>query len=568
MRATNWWAAFGLASMLAACAAFGSSGDDNVAPIPARADGTVSVLFDQPLAEISPLTRGVSGDIGEFIDAGVTLNSWGGERATRYNYQLGNAWNLGRSGAYRNEGVMTTDDLLADWLAANSDANVASRVAVPGLGWVARNGDASTCSFSDGDAGGCLTARDFDCSRTGPIADPAVANVGSTPPAVGEWISGYVDDDVRIDYLAVDNEPERWGVEHYDVHPTCPSYLEIYGTYVAYASKLRSVAPDALLAGPVMCCWFGYDDAPGPPDPGPDAATATDGDPDDTTGLLTWFLGELSGRDEAADGGSLLDVVDVHFRPRADVVNSRSDPTTDELRIESVGELWSPDGADAFDVADRSHVQFLRRMRATIDQFSPGLPLMISDWRFGGEDSMSGAIAISEALGIFAQEGVHAAAHADTLAAGTPGWFAFKMFGNYDDRGGSYQGTAFAVAVDDLPDVDVFAAGDGTTLRLVLINTSPERAQRVGLDLGSVETVGGSMLYTYSSDAPDGIVALPVRPTDVAGTELPASSISILEIRTRQGLEPDAADAEGRGFTSTALPVTAKQTITTQRRTT
>jgi hypothetical protein len=545
MRATNWWTAFGVASMLSACAAFGSSGGETIAPNPVQADGMVSVLLDQPLAEISPLTRGVSGEIGQFIDAGVTLNSWGGERATRFNYQLGNAWNLARGGAYRNEGVITTDDLLADWLAANGDANVASRVAVPGLGWVARNGDASTCSFSDGDSGGCLTAQEFDCSRTGPIADPAVANVGSTPPAVGEWISGYVERDVRMDYLAVDNEPERWGVEHYDVHPTCPSYLEIFGTYVAYASKLRSVAPDALLAGPAMCCWFGYDDAPGPPDPGSNAATINDSGPDDNTGLLRWFLGKLGERDPEPDGGSLLDVVDVHFRPRADVVNSRSDPTTDKLRIESVGELWSSDGAEAFDVADRTQVQFLCRMRTTIDEFSPSLPLMISDWRFGGEDSMSGAIAVSEALGIFAQEGVHATAHAETLAVGTPGWFAFKMFGNYDDRGSAFQGTAFTVEVEELPDICVFAAGDDTTLRLLLINTSPNTAQRVGLALGGVETVGGPTLYIYSSDALDGIVAQPVRPTDIGGTELPASSISMLEIRARRSLEPEAADAEG-----------------------
>ena len=151
MRVTKWWAAIGIASMLSACSAFGSSSSDTVVPLPARPDGTVSVLLDRPLARISPLTRGVSGDIGEFIDAGVMLNSWGGDRATRYNYQLGNAWNLGRAGAYRNEGVITTDDVLADWLAANGAANVASRVAVPGLGWVARNGDTSTCSFPDGE---------------------------------------------------------------------------------------------------------------------------------------------------------------------------------------------------------------------------------------------------------------------------------------------------------------------------------------------------------------------------------------------------------------------------------
>ena len=56
-------------------------------------------------------------------------------------------------------------------------------------------------------------------------------------------------------YIALDNEPELWGYTHYDVHPTCTTFQEIFDKYVAYASAVREVAPDAELAGPVMCCW-------------------------------------------------------------------------------------------------------------------------------------------------------------------------------------------------------------------------------------------------------------------------------------------------------------------------
>jgi len=541
MKRKMWQLAAAFATVAAACSS-AEDGQSSV-PTPVGVDGTVTVLVDQPLAEISPLIRGVSGDIEQFIDAGVTLNSWGGERATRYNYQLGNAWTLGRESAYRNEGDPTTDDLVGDWMAANSDAGVESRVAIPALGWVARNDVNTICSFP-GDDESCLTAEGFDCESPGPIADPTRANVGSSPASVGEWIGGYADNDLAPAFLAVDNEPERWGVDHYDVHPTCTDYFEIFGTYAAYASQLRRVAPTAQLTGPVMCCWFGYRDASEPADPGP-------GDGSDSS-LLPWFLDKLLERQQSADTGTadadgLIDVVDVHFRPTADVVNSRADSAVAAERIEATRELWDPAGlVDGFDPDDRSDVQFTTRLRATIDETHPGLPLMISDWRFGGETSSSGAIAIAETLGIFAREGVFAAAHADTLQPDTPGWFAFKMFGNYDGKGGAFEGIAVEADLGRLEGIDAFAAVDGRTLRVLVINTSAEAGQKITVDLGDVAS-SGTRLFTYAPDAsaPAGAAETATGPIAASTVsdgasgiiELPASSISMIEFQLATELD-------------------------------
>lgn len=514
-----------LAFIAPACALV-SGGDAAPAPAPpASVDGAVTVSFDSAIAEISPLIRGVSGRIEDFEGAGVTLNSWGGQRATRYNYQLGNAWNQGRNGAFRNEGVASTDDLVGDWLASNEAAGVVSRVAVPGLGWIARDGSSETCSFPD-DGGGCLTADAFDCARSGPIADPARANVGSSPQSVAEWIDGYVSDGAGPEYLAVDNEPERWGIDHYDVHPTCSDYFEILGTYLAYATALRDVAPRAQLTGPVMCCWYDYANPPGPDD---------ESDQD----LLSWFLERISERPATEDGRPLLDVADVHFRPSADVVTSRSDAEIDELRIEATRELWDPE--HRADQGPVEPIEFLPRLRRTIDEVYPGMPLMVSDWRFGGESSTSGALVVALALGVFAREGVEAAAHADTIAPGSPAFFGFKLFGDYDDLGGAFEGLALETVVDDdLESVQAFAALDGRTLRLLLVNSSTDpEAQRIDLDLGAVEPAGSPKVFTYSGATPDEIVESRLGGgAESSVVELAAMTATMVELKLRDAPEP------------------------------
>ena len=40
--------------------------------------------------------------VEQFADLGTTLNSWGGNPATRYNYTIGHAWNHGADYEFRN----------------------------------------------------------------------------------------------------------------------------------------------------------------------------------------------------------------------------------------------------------------------------------------------------------------------------------------------------------------------------------------------------------------------------------------------------------------------------------
>ena len=58
----------------------------------------------KPGATISPAILGVSSTLtaDHLRQAGLTVNSWGGNPSTRYNYDIGHAWNEGADYEFRN----------------------------------------------------------------------------------------------------------------------------------------------------------------------------------------------------------------------------------------------------------------------------------------------------------------------------------------------------------------------------------------------------------------------------------------------------------------------------------
>ena len=63
-------------------------------------------------------------------------------------------------------------------------------------------------------------------------------------------------------------------------------------------------------------------------------------------------------------------------------------------------------------------------------------------------------------LGIYGREGVYAAAYWRNPPVGSPGYFAFKMHGNYDDAGSRFGGDVVAAESSDPARVSAFAAVD------------------------------------------------------------------------------------------------------------
>jgi Glycoside hydrolase family 44 len=484
------------------------------------AAGGLEVRIDatSPEQEISPLILGVSSTLTaeEMRDGGIQLSSWGGNPSTRYDYMIGHAWNHGADYEFRNTNYGDSGDALRSFLDVSATAGIESRVAVPTLGWVASNDDEATCSFPI-QGGGCQPASEVgDCKGDGPIADPRTANTESTPEMVAEWIGGVVAEGRGPRFIAMDNEPELWGATHYDVHPDCPTYEEILDTYLRYATAIREVAPEAELTGPVICCWFDYwHTAPGP----------ADGSDED---FLSWFLRGVRAHDEQY-GKRTLDVVDVHYYPQSPVFNEKTDAETNALRLRSTRSLWDPEYVDESWID--TPIEFIPRMKRIIESSYPDTPLFISEWNFGADNSMNGALTIADVLGIYGREGVYAAAYWRNPEVGSPGYLAFKMHGNYDGQGSRFAGRVVATESPDPDRLSVFGALDETAgvLRLMLITKDPESPMSVDLHIDGFTPASSARRFTYGPDHPTEIVTDSYTAADAV--TLPASSITVVEFK-------------------------------------
>jgi hypothetical protein len=451
----------------------------------------LTVNVTQNVHPISPMIYGVSNAPAEVLKAlNPGLNSWGGDSSSRYNWEVGNAWNGGRDFFYQNTNYGVLSGSASDAFIEDSlEAGAAVRLTLPTLGWVAKNSDLKTCSFPLPD-GSCGDADGATCFQPGEIADPKLANVASDVDSIVEWVTEMlVENEYEIDILAMDNEPEMWGVTHYDVHPECTTYQEILDQYLVYAEAVRTVAPRVDLAGPVTCCWeYYFDSAAGPVD------KLNNGNQD----FLPWFLEQVKKHD-LSTGTTSINVLDLHYYPEG-LFNQNVDTATAAQRLRAPRSLWDTTYVDESWIAEP--ISLIPRMLGIIADNYPGLRLGISEWNFGADQSMNGALAIADVLGIYGRENLYYASYSDYPKLGSPGAFAFQMYTNYDGEGGHF-GDMYAQTISDTPDlITAYASMDNKTRQahIIIINKDPIRPLGVNVKLSNFGIPSTVELYRYSQE--------------------------------------------------------------------
>jgi hypothetical protein len=160
--------------------------------------------------------------------------------------------------------------------------------------------------------------------------------------------------------------------------------------------------------------------------------------------------------------------------------------------------------------------------------------LFISEWNFGADKSMTGAVAIADVLGIYGREGVYAAAYWRNPEVGSPGYLAFKMHGNYDGAGTRFGGRVVATSSPDPGRLSVFGALDDAAgvLRVMLINKDPASAMSADLHIDGFSAAPRARRFTYGPEDLTEIVTGSHTTGDAV--TLPASSITVLELSAEE----------------------------------
>jgi len=428
---------------------------------------------------------------------GATARRWGGNTTSRYNWQI-HAWNTANDWFFENVDIKPHDAFLAE----NAEHKVTTALTVPTLGWIAK--DTTSYSFpvavfgaqqktdewkKDAGNGNKADGKPID---PGP---PSRTSIAASPDMVGGWVAALEKDTGKpIAIYILDNEPALWNSTHRDVHPEPLGYDELLDKTIAYGSAVRKSAPNALIAGPAEWGWPAYQYSAKDAKAGfflkPDRRAHGD------VPLLAWYLQKLK-EHEAKTGVRVLDLVDLHFYPQGEgVFSDAADAKTAALRWRQTRGLWDPTYTDESWI--KEPVMLLPRMKDWIDKNWPGRGIMIGEWSFGGEGHMSGALATAEALGRFAQYDVRAAFYWTAPPDGSPSFWGFRAYRNFDEKGGRFQD--FLIPATVPTGASVFASRDeaGKHVVAIVLNPSPDAAFNVTVDASSCGALGERRVYTYA----------------------------------------------------------------------
>ncbi len=496
-----------------------------------------------PTKPIDPRIYGVAFATTQVLtDLNLPLNRSGGNSATLFNWQA-NARNTGSDFYFESVPTSTsiTDQFEDGFVSATKNGAAAPMITIPSIGWTAKLGvnGAKLAAFSILKYGAQASADYswFPDAGNGTRPDGSLVTGNDPTDAAMAVTDSFATKRVTalvkrwgqstaggVSYYVIDNEPSLWHLTHRGVHPAGAHAEEIASRTIATAAAIAQSDPTAQIVAPEEWGWGGYFDS------GYDQQGHGQNRPAGTLDRATQtggldYLPYLLQRWSAA--GHPVDIVSVHYYPQGGEYGS-DDAGSREiqlLRNVSTRSLWDPNYVDRSWI--NAKVMLIPRLRGWVNQYyAPGAPIAITEYNWGGGNSMSGAVAQADIWGIFGREGLDMAARWQAPQPGTPTYLAMKLIRNYDGNGGAFGDRSLPTAVPDPDTISAFAArrsGDHAVTVLV-INKDLDAARAVRFKLAGVS--GPAAVYRLVAGALTPPAAIPIKYGVIADT-LPAQSIAL-----------------------------------------
>jgi hypothetical protein len=534
--------------------------------------------------------------------ANIGIDRWGGDATSRYNYTLDVTSSASDWYFENQDGLAGGSQSNSSFnVQVTADQSVGARTmgTLPVNGWVAKDG--TSCSFptatypgqqSVDSTRGCgngvylqgqgtpVCTTGSGCNITG--NDPTLT---STNINVGTWASNWVNFLVGkfgtaasggVAVYDLDNEPTWWDAVHRDVHPVAFTYDEVTNNGIAVAKAVKAADPTAEVSGPVIDFWWAYFYSKkdiesgwgsGPcyqPWQNPVDRIAHGGVP-----LIEYYLQQFKAYDDT-NHVRLLDYVDLHtyFTPQYPLNSNTSINLTtagntaeQQLRLNSTRVFWDPTYIDPDTTnqpfpqpnytTDANYTpscsipaqspQVIPMMKNWVAKDYPGTKLAITEYNWGGQENVNGAVAQADILGIFGREGLDIGTlwgPPDPVAQ-VPGLMAFEAFRNYDGKNAMFGDMSISSTSVDQGKLSVYGAlrtKDNMVTLVVINKTYGDLTSTLSVNnLPATTTSAQAFLYSNANVA--AIVAQPlvtVTPPSGAGTTstlsttFPAQSFTIL----------------------------------------
>jgi len=533
--------------------------------LPATAAGPVlTVDASKQTHSISPYIYGMNAyalQTPVAQNANITVARWGGDNTSRYNYKT-NTSNSASDWYFENgngTGIWP-DGNFDDFVTAGADNGIKALGTVPLLGWVT-NSNPSACSFPattypsqfgfDPYNSNC---GDGEYTNQTNITgnNPAVTSMSEPPPAppaasdatpawadttwAGGWVASLVANSKTgssggVAFWDLDNEPAWWDAVHRDVHPAASTYDEVTEGGIGTALAIKTADPTAQVNGPVIDYWWNYFYSKkdiesgwntGPcyePWQNPIDRRAHGGVP-----MIEYYLQQFKAA-AATYGVRLLDYVELHtyfaatYNGSGVGLTTAGDTGEQEARLNSTRVFWDPTYTDPNYpqpnyTSDSNYTascstplqapQLIPMMQTWVSNDYPGTKTAITEYNWGGQESINGAVAQADLLGIFGAYGLDLA----TLwgppdpSSQAPGMMAFEMYRNYDGKKSTFGDVALAATSGDQAELAIYGGlrmADGAMTVMVINKTYGALTATVSLENYTASAGATAQVYQYSN---------------------------------------------------------------------
>ncbi len=510
---------------------------------------TVNALSDR--RAISPLIYGTAfASSNQLAELNFTMNRSGGNNETRYNWQI-NAHNLDFDWYFESypETDSTPGGAADDFVANSKNGGAQPMITIPMIGWMPKLGTNRTVlpSYSIAKYGPQTSFDPYFTDAGNGVASPSGANITNNNPndanfptnsafqqsyvqhLIGRWGSST---NGGVRYYFMDNEESIWFSTHQDVHPVGPTMQEIRDDFFAYASMVKSNDPNALVCGPEEWGWNGYLYS------GYDQQWAGQhGDyntahyPDRTANggwdYMPWLLNQIHQHD-LSTGHRLLDYFTLHCYPQEGGVSGNDvSPSTALLRNQSTRVFWDSNYVDPSWV--NSVIMLVPRMKNWVATNYPGTKSGITEYNWGAETNINGAVAQADILGIFGREGLDLATRWTTPARTAPTYTAMKLYRNYDGNKSTFGDTSILTTVPNPDNLSAFGAvrtSDGA-MTLMVINKDLNNATPIMANITNFNAAGTAQRWQLTSANTINHLANMALTNGVLSDLLPAQSITL-----------------------------------------
>ncbi len=486
----------------------------------------------------------------------TSVQRWGGNNTSRYNWNVDSSnagdnyyYNGGGDGVYMGganpgQGNGVPGAAVDRFVNSAQAQGSKSMVTVPMVPYINKTSDPN-CSYPQSLypnqqsfitlSNGLVCGNGHDANGNNiPDTNIDLNNIANSPDYQKAWIQHLVDThgttaNGGVNIYELDNEPSIWYLTHYDIHPNHTGYDELTNASIAYAATVKAVDPSALTDGPADFGWLGYT-----------GGLAPAGDDSIAHGNLMlgqYYLQQMYANQQQS-GVRLLDYFDEHYYPSNNgsclALCPAGDATTQQQRLDSTRSLWDPNYVDnSWIGAQYGAIRLLPRFHDWINQYDPGTKLAISEYNFGGLESINGALTQADVLGIFGREQVDLATIWGPPTSSQPGAYAFRMYRNYDGNGSQYGDTWINSSSSDQSQLSIYGAqrsSDGALTLMVINKTGNDLTS--ALSLSGANAAANAQVFTYDSSNLNAIVRQPDQPVNSDGftRTYPANSISLVVI--------------------------------------